>query len=129
MRRLSLFILSIVTAFGLMALPLASASAAGYNPFKAACSGGSTGAVCSTKTTGDPLVGPNGLISKVTRVIALLAGIGAVIIIIIGGFMYITSGGDSGKVSRAKDTLIYAVVGLIVIVMSQTVIIFVIDRL
>lgn len=46
----------------------------------------------------------------------LLAGIIAVIVIIIGGFMYTTSGGDSSGVTKAKNLILYAVVGLIVII-------------
>jgi nitrate reductase gamma subunit len=129
MRKFKLYLLSIAMAFGLLALPFASASAAGYDPFSGACpSGSSEGAVCSTKTTTDPLTGTDGLISKVTKIIAIFSGVAAVIIIIIGGFMYVTSGGDSGKVSVAKDTIIYACVGLVVIVLGQSIIIFVIDR-
>ena len=46
----------------------------------------------------------------------LLAGIIAVIVIIIGGFMYTTSAGDSSGVTKAKNMILYAVVGLIVII-------------
>ena len=129
MQRLRLGIIGIVMAFGLMALPLASVSAAGADILNNACNGNTEAAVCSKQAAGDPLVGPNGLIGKVTRDVALWAGIIAVIIMIIGGFMYITSAGDSGKVSRAKDTIIYAAVGLVVIVVGQAIIIFVLDKL
>jgi hypothetical protein len=127
--KLKFFVVGMVMAIGLLALPLASVSASGYDPFAAACGKSSEGAICSTKTSGDPLVGQNGLIPKVTRIVADFAAIIAVIIIIIGGFMYVLSGGDSGKVSLAKDTILYAAVGLVVIVLGQAIIVFVLRKL
>jgi hypothetical protein len=127
MRTLTLLILSLVAAVSLLIMPLTAEAA--FDPFHAACNNTTDGAVCSTKTNGDPLTGTNGLIVKVTRVIALFASVSAVIIIIVGGLMYVLSGGDSSKVSRAKDTIIYAAVGLVVIALSQSIIVFIIDRL
>jgi hypothetical protein len=51
-----------------------------------------------------------------------IAGIVTVIFIIIGGIQYATSSGDSQAVSRAKDTILYAIIGLVV-VMSAFVIV------
>ena len=39
--------------------------------------------------------------------------------IIVGGIRYITSGGDSGNISSAKNTIIYAVIGLIIVALAQ----------
>jgi hypothetical protein len=121
-------VLSLAIVVGLLAIPAASVSAAGPNLFTAACNGNTEAAVCNHRTTTDPLTGTNGVIGKVTKVVALFGGAVAVIIMITGGFMYVLSGGDAGKVSRAKDTLIYAAVGLVVIALAQSIIVFVIDR-
>jgi len=59
------------------------------------------------------------LAAKVVNIISLLVGIVAIIMIIYGGFRYITSGGDSGRVGNAKNTLIYAIIGLIIVALSQ----------
>ena len=48
--------------------------------------------------------------------------------IIIGGLRYITSGGDSGNVTGAKNTILYAVVGLIVVALAQVIVRFVVNR-
>jgi hypothetical protein len=56
---------------------------------------------------------------KIVNIFSILVGIVAVIMVIYGGFRYITSGGDSGKVGNAKNTLIYAVVGLIIVALAQ----------
>ncbi len=59
------------------------------------------------------------LAGKVVNLISLVVGIVAIIMIIYGGFRYITSGGDSGRVGNAKNTLIYAIIGLIIVALSQ----------
>jgi len=58
----------------------------------------------------------------------LLAGIIAVIVIIISGFKYVASGGDSGAVASAKNTLLYAIVGLVVVILAFTITQFVVGR-
>lgn len=77
----------------------------------------------------DPISGPGGVLIRVTRLIAYVTGAIAVIMMIVGGFMYITSNGDTGKISTAKNTLIYAAVGLVVIATAQMLIVFVINRI
>lgn len=62
---------------------------------------------------------------KVVNLISIIVGIISIIFIIYGGFRYITSGGDSGKVGNAKNTLIYAVIGLIVVALAQVIVNFV----
>jgi hypothetical protein len=52
----------------------------------------------------------------------------AVIMIIVGGLKYITSGGDSGNITSAKNTILYAIVGLIVVALAQIIVRFVLER-
>jgi hypothetical protein len=59
---------------------------------------------------------------------SLVVGIIAVIMIIIGGVKYITSGGDAGNVTGAKNTILYAIIGLIVVALAQTIVYFVLDK-
>ena len=56
----------------------------------------------------------------------IVAGIVAVIVIVIGGVRYTTSGGESSNIKAAKDTILYAVVGLVVIIMAAAITDFVI---
>lgn len=67
----------------------------------------------------------NRVMEAVLQVITVIAGLAAVIMIIMGGIKYITSEGDSTKVSSAKSTLIYAIVGIVVVVMAQAIVHFV----
>jgi len=46
--------------------------------------------------------------------------------IIFGGFKYITSGGDAGGVTGAKNTILYAIVGLVIVALAQVIVRFVI---
>jgi len=68
------------------------------------------------------------LAAKVVNILSLIVGVVAVIMIIFGGFKYITSGGESGNVSGAKNTLIYAIVGLVIVALAQFVVHFVLNN-
>lgn len=60
----------------------------------------------------------------VSFALGILGGI-AIIVIIVAGLMYTISSGDSGKVAAAKNTIIYAVVGLVVAMLAVVIISFV----
>ena len=64
----------------------------------------------------------------INGVIAVL-GIAAVVVIIFGGIQYMTSTGDAGKVKKAKDTILYGVIGLIICVLAFAITNFVIKNL
>lgn len=59
----------------------------------------------------------NAITSIVNGVIGLLA-IVCVVVIIVGGINYMTSGGDAGKVKTAKNTILYGLIGLVICVMA-----------
>lgn len=56
-------------------------------------------------------------------------GILAVIFLIYGGILYITAGGDEGKTEKANQTIIHALVGLAIVILSGVIVQFVINRL
>jgi hypothetical protein len=66
------------------------------------------------------------VIKAIVNIISAIVGVVAVIMIIIGGMRYVTSGGDSNNVASAKNTVLYAIIGLIVVAMAQVVVHFVI---
>ncbi len=68
------------------------------------------------------------VLSTIINIFSLVVGIVAVIMVIIGGFNYITSGGNEGKVSTAKNTILYAVIGLIIVAFAQALVRFVINK-
>lgn len=70
----------------------------------------------------------NALIATVINIFSLVVGVVAVIMIIIGGLKYITSGGDSGNVTGAKNTILYAIIGLVIVALSQFIVKFVLGK-
>lgn len=70
----------------------------------------------------------NDLVTDIINVFSVVVGIVAVIMIIIGGFRYIVSGGDSGKVGDAKNTILYALIGLVIVALAQFIVRFVLGK-
>lgn len=79
------------------------------------CSGGSGPSVDST-------------IKLVINVLSFIVGIAAVIMIIIGGLKYVTSQGESNSTASAKNTILYAIIGLVVVALAQIIVRFVLSR-
>ncbi len=70
--------------------------------------------------------GQGGIFRTVTNVLLFLIGAISVIMLIIGGIRYVVSGGDSAAVTNAKNTILYAIVGVVVAILAYAVVNFVI---
>ena len=70
----------------------------------------------------------NNMIKLAVNIFSIVVGIVSVIMIIVGGFMYVTSGGESGKITNAKNTILYAIIGLVIVAMAQIIVKFVLSR-
>jgi cytochrome bd-type quinol oxidase subunit 2 len=70
----------------------------------------------------------NSILTTTINIFSLVVGVAAVIMIIIGGLRYIISGGDSGNVTSAKNTILYAIIGLVVVALAQFVVKFVLTK-
>jgi hypothetical protein len=78
--------------------------------------------------TGGNLNSGVGSIAKtVVNLFSVIVGIISVIMIIYAGFRYVTSGGDSNNVSGAKNTLVYAIVGLVIVAIAQLIVHYVLN--
>lgn len=73
------------------------------------------------------LIGDNGVFNRLTSTILLIVGLISVIMLVYGGLRYILSGGDSKKVTDAKNTVLYAIIGLIISLLSYAIIKFVLN--
>jgi len=80
-----------------------------------------------TRPTGSQDMG--GIITTIVNVLLFIVGTISVIMIIFGGVRYATSTGDKGKVDNAKNTIIYAVVGLVVSMIAFALVNWVFDAL
>lgn len=91
-------------------------------------SGGVAGGASSARGVDQPadLFGQSGIFTTITNVMLFIIGAVSVIMIIIGGLRYILSGGDSGAVTSAKNTILYAIVGIIVALLAYAIVQFVI---
>jgi hypothetical protein len=120
--------ISLLLALGLLMIPAVPAAAT--DPFRDVCDrpGTSQSEVCRNRGA-DPITGTNGILTRVVNIIALIAGAAAVIIIIIAGFQFIMAGGDSSKIASARNAIIYAIIGLIVIVLARQIIVFIINNI
>ena len=88
-----------------------------------ACTGISND-VCNKK--GDTNI--NSLVLSVINLLLYIVAVVAVVMIIVGVMKYLTSSGDSGKVTSAKNTVVYAVVGLLVAIFSWVIVNFIVKQ-
>ena len=125
MNKLRALIISTMAVFGMLVLPVQVANAA--------CTKDSSPADCLKQGTsdigGDKAGGENAFtdgLKNVVNVLLFILGAIAVIMIIIGGIRYTTSNGDASNTKAAKDTIMYAVVGLVVAILAYAIVNFVI---
>lgn len=69
------------------------------------------------------------IMTNVINIFSLVVGVVSVIMIIVGGFKYVTSGGGSEKVTSAKSTIMYAVIGLVIVALAQIIVRFVLAKI
>lgn len=81
------------------------------------------------KGCGDAQDGVNSIIRTAITLLSIIAGIIAVIMLIVSGLKFITSEGDASKAASARQSLIYAIVGLVVVVVAQVIVRFVLGNL
>ncbi len=125
-RRLASFILVLAVLAG-VALPISTPVLAASGTQNQICQGiGVTGGSCSS---GGGTSDINHLITNGLNIFSTIVGIVAVIMIIVGGFKYITSGGESNAVASAKHTLMYALVGLVIVALAQVIARFVLGNI
>jgi multisubunit Na+/H+ antiporter MnhB subunit len=85
-----------------------------------------TGAQCAQgDQTSSSLFGDGGIFKTITNVLLFIIGAIGVIMLIIGGIRYTISNGDSGAVTSAKNTIMYAVIGIIVAILAYAIVNFV----
>lgn len=70
--------------------------------------------------------GVDNVLKLVLNIMSIVAGVIAVIMIIIAGIKFLTSQGDPGSVASARNTVIYAIVGIVIVALSQGIVRFVI---
>ncbi len=102
-----------------------------FDPLDSICENDPGSAACDSRVSGDenPIVGPDGVLTNAVKIFSYVAGVAAVIMIIIGGLKFITANGDPNSISSARNTVIYALIGVGVFAAAQLVVRFVISKL
>ena len=131
MRMRTVFALPLLMISLLLVQPVASAQDNVLNPL---CdrAGGSSSVCRENNATRNESSNNNrllGVAGTVLEIFSYVLGVTAVIVLIIGSVKFVTSAGDSAKVSSARNTVIYALVGVVVALLAQAIVLFVLDRL
>ena len=136
MRRIKILIsmMTVMTCLGVSGLstvqaaPLSFAALQGQSD---ACNGlnqlGGTSCDKSGSTPGQNAIAA--LVKTIVNIISFIAGMIAVILIVVSGIRFMTSGGDSQGAASARNMLIYAIVGLAIVALSQAIVHFVLNAI
>jgi hypothetical protein len=85
------------------------------------------GSVGSCSSNGESVTDKiNRILKRIVNFLSAIIGVVAVIMIIFGGFRYITSGGSDNTVTSAKNTILYAIIGLVIVALAQLLVRFVV---
>ena len=134
--KLMLLSLSTVFAFAVPALATAAVSAqVDTNGIQGNLCQGSNGDLTGNATSVDAGTCGNqatrtasDLAKTIINIISVVVGIIAVIMIIVAGFRYVTSGGKDESVKGAKNTILYAIIGLVIVALAQIIVHFVLAK-
>jgi len=93
---------------------------------------GALDGVCANDTTSSPVCEnkddkADSFVKTLVNVLLYILGAVSVLVIIIGGFLYVLSGGNSANVTKAKNAITYAIVGLIVAFLAYAIVNWVIE--
>lgn len=83
---------------------------------------------CSKAPTADKSGTLNEFVRNALNILSIIVGVVAVVMIIIGGFRYVVSGGKQESVAAAKNTILYGIIGLIVVALAQVIVQFILVR-
>jgi uncharacterized membrane protein len=121
-------VLGVLLVFGInIGLAPQLASAQSSQAAKQACAGLNVGGDvdCSTPGTGNTA---SNLVKTAVDLFSFVVGVIAVIMLIVGGLRFVTSSGDGNSTSAARNTIIYAVIGLIVVALAQVIVRFTLKK-
>jgi len=130
-------LLFVVIGCFIVGSPLVYAQSSSPVPFIGACTGPKAIAIASSTSVCKDVQKQSAsksnliinLIKDVIDIVSVAVGIAAVIIIVISGLRMALSGGDSKAVAEAKNGILGAVIGIVVVVLAQTFVIFVLDKI
>ncbi len=115
-----------ISVFGFSAMFLANPVSAALDCTGAGCASDGASAVDPEGGSG---AGLEDTVKTIINVVIYVIGLIAVVMIILGGISYTTSQGDAGKVKKAKDTILYGIIGLVVAILAYAIVNFVLQNI
>lgn len=128
MNRIKFFAANLILVIPLLLVSFAAVNAQTDTTDKifGACAQAPDSPACKGKTaTENPVVR---IINVAASIIAVLAGIAAVIMLILGGLSYVTAGGNAEKATNARRRIIYSIAGIVVVALAWAATRFITDR-
>lgn len=123
MKKIKQLMAAVALVIGLGGTILAAPTASAVNVFDQ-CGSNADAAVCKAQSEDNA----TSMITIVINTLLFIIGIIAVIMIIVGGIRYTVSNGNASSTKEAKDTILYAVIGLIIAMMAYAIVNFVVGR-
>ena len=125
---LGLMALAVGVSLFLSAPALADCSDSGALSTQQAIQCGTNGAAGTNQDSSTAASNVDTTITNLLNLLSTAVGIVSVVMIVVGGFRYITSSGEQEKVKSAKNTILYALIGLVVVALAQIIVKFVLNK-
>ena len=125
-KHVRIFITAFCLLLGLSGAFVPAVASAVDNPKSDVCAALGSDANCAKQANGS--ISLDTIIKVVINILSIIVGVISVIMIMLGGFKYVTSGGDSGKVKSAKESITYAIVGVIIVALAQVIVKYVLAK-
>ncbi len=120
------YIAAIIAVFTITLAPMVPAAA--VDVFQDCTGSAADTSICKATKT-DKLFGPGGLWNRILSTFTYITGAIAVLMIIIGGLRYVTSNGEPAQLTSAKNTILYAAIGLVLSAMANAIVNFVLTNI
>ena len=127
MKKIQVTIASLLMLVGVGLVPVFTAPAVSASTSTQNLCRGATGNTSCAKAGETNTIGS--ILQSVVNILLFLVGAISVIMIVVGGLRYVTSGGDSSAINGAKNTILYSIVGLVVASMAYAIVNFVVFNL
>ena len=128
MRFFKLFVLTVMPSF-LLFSPVMAVDVLDKTCTEANVSNSSFCDNVKSEASKNRILGPDGIITKATQFLVFLTGAISLIMVLIGGFRYVASAGDANATKAGKETILYALIGLAIVIFAQIVVSFVLSKL
>lgn len=120
-RRVLAVLVLVLSLYGISQFAVTAPTVLAADPLNPICATQPNSTVCSGRGNNDPLSGPNGVILKIARVVAILGGVLAIVVIIISGIRYVAANGDAQQAAGARRALLGAIIGLAIIALASVI--------